>query len=96
MKSSIAVAAGMAAAILLVAPASAVDVENDDENAYEITITGDNGEAANFELTPGARESDVCAMRCTVNVEGIGSIDALEDELVVIRDGQLSKQPKRL
>lgn len=96
MKPSFAMAAGLAAAIMFAAPAYAVDIENADEDTHQISTSGENTEASKFELAPGTREAEICAGRCTVQVEGVGSIEADEDEVVVIRDGRLSKQPKQM
>jgi hypothetical protein len=94
LKSSVAIAACLAATICLAAPAFAVDIENEDETTYEVSTVGGNAELTNFELAPGAREADVCTGRCTVMVEGIGKVEADQDEIVIIESGRLLKEPK--
>lgn len=95
MKTSVPIVAFLGAFLLFGAAASAVDIENADEDAYQVTV-GEGEGAETFSLLPGGKQRNVCEERCTIQVEGVGSIEADEDELVVIRDGAITKRSKAL
>lgn len=76
---------------LFVGAASAVEIENEDESTYEVTVTEGN-DSNSFTLGPGMRERDLCEEKCTISVQGRGQIEAQEDDVVVIREGSLSKR----
>jgi hypothetical protein len=90
-----AAAATVGMVLFLGAAASAADIENADRDEYRITVK-EGDETSSFSLEPGGKEVDVCVVPCTLQVEGVGSMDVKEDEFVVIRNGALSKRVKSI
>jgi len=77
--------------VLALAPAAqAVDVLNEDGRDYDVVVV-ENGVESAFTLFSGGSEEDVCTT-CTIEIEGIGSIEASGKETVVISGGKLVKK----
>ena len=83
--------AALCATALIAGGALAVEIENQDDQVYEVTII-EGQDQSTFTLGPGMKESDLCEGRCTIAVEGRGQIEAEEDDVVVIRGGELTKR----
>lgn len=76
---------------LMLAPAArAVDILNVDGRDYDVIVT-ENGVESYFTLFSGGAEEDVCAA-CTVEIDGIGSIEASGKETVIVSGGKLTKK----
>ena len=78
------------AALLSAVPfayASAVDVVNEDETDYTL-IVNDGDREQEVLIGSGVRLEDVCTS-CTIEVEGVGEIEADEMDVVHIRGGEL-------
>ena len=78
------------AALLALFPASgsfAVDILNEDETPYTLTISSENGEK-DLKIQPDEFLKDVCD-KCTVTLEDLDVVEVDSDEVVVIRDGTL-------
>jgi len=78
------------AALLVLFPASgsfAVDILNEDEVPYALTISSENGEK-DLKIQPGELLKGVCA-NCAITLEDLDVVEADSDEVVVIREGAL-------
>lgn len=74
----------------LVSAAQAVDVLNQDGRDYDVIVV-ENGVESIFTLFSGGSEEDVCTA-CTIEIDGMGSIEASGKETVVISGGKLAKK----
>lgn len=82
-----------AAALALFAgsPALAVDIQNRDDVEYTAKVL-EYGETVEQPLAALGKEESVCESKCTITVEGVGTIEAEGNEVVVIEGRKLSKQ----
>ncbi len=91
-------ATAFASALLLSAGAYALDVENQDGTAYEVTTAAYDGGPVTFTLKPGEIKRDVCGgqMICNVMIdEKTNEFVAGTDEHVVIKGGKLNVMKPR-
>jgi hypothetical protein len=74
-------------ALIALTPAGvdAVDVVNEDEETYELVIS--EGSMSRTLILEGWGTVDNVCEACTIEIDGVGEIDAIEDEVVVIKDG---------
>lgn len=83
--------AATALVLLALTPAAqAVDILNEDGRDYDVIVV-ENGAESSFTLFSGGAEDDVCAA-CTLEIEGLGSIDASGKDTIVISGGKLTKK----
>ena len=76
-------------AVLLVCGAvAAVDLKNEDSRSYNIKVK--EGPATTSSSIDGNTTRLTICSDCSIQVEGVGSIEASGDEVVVIKDGKLS------
>ena len=71
------------------AAAEAVSLQNKDNQSYDIRVTGSSTMTGS--INGGVIKNGICRKACTIEVEGVGSIDADGSDRVVIRSGRLSK-----
>jgi len=72
--------------------AEAVDIVNEDDNAYDILMETD-GAKYKIEMYPGEYLTGVCG-RCTFSFEDGNSVEAEDDQVLVIKDGKLKLKYK--
>lgn len=90
MIKQISIAAGILA-LFAFAPAQALTITNNDDEAYEVTIVEGQGDGATtvMQLEAGANLADICENGCTVTLSS-GSEQAFDgSETVIIEDGVL-------
>lgn len=68
--------------------AGAVDLKNEDSATYTIVIH-DGPTATTSSIAGNTTRPGICS-ECTIDVEGVGTIEAAGDTVVVIRNGELS------
>ena len=78
-----------AVAASLANPAFAVSLQNKDSRSYDIRVTGSS--TMSTSIGGGVVKNGICRSACTIEVEGVGSIDASGSDRVIIRGGSLSK-----
>jgi len=84
-----AIAAVVGLGLLPAMPAHAVDIVNEDEAQYLVTIVATEGEMDTV-IDGMASLYEVCA-RCVIRIDGIGDVRADEDaSVVVIKDRRAS------
>lgn len=84
--------AAFLALLPLASPAFAVDLENTDDQDYEVTIVSSDGrENATFILQGGTTEENVCTA-CLIRIDGVGEIEAREGDNFEIAGGQLTNK----
>lgn len=77
------------ALILLSATSSlAVDIRNEDGGRYDLRI--DSGISTLSTFISSNTTMKACDDSCSIEVEGVGTIEASGDDVVVIEEGQLS------
>jgi|GEM_PF-4820406 len=77
-------------ALLLVSSMSqAVSLQNKDNKSYDIKVKGSS--TMSTSINGGTTKSSICSSSCTIEVDGVGSIEASGSDRVVIKDGKLSK-----
>lgn len=77
-------------ALLMVSSmAQAVSLQNKDNKSYDIKVKGSS--TMTTTINSGTTKSSICSSSCTIEVDGVGSIDASGSDRVVIKDGKLSK-----
>lgn len=69
--------------------ASAVSLQNKDNKSYNIRVTGSS--TMSTSINGGVVKNNICSSQCTIEVDGVGSIDASGSDRVVIEDGRLSR-----
>jgi hypothetical protein len=85
----IALAVAGVLAIAMIAPAHAMNLINEDDQAYEVTVVeaeGD-GNATSLMIDAGATIGDVCVNTCTLRMENGAELTVESDVDVVIQDG---------
>lgn len=75
-------------AILLPASAHAVSLQNKDSSSYDIKVKSSSSTMTSS-INGGVVKNSICSS-CTIEVEGVGSVDASGSDKVVIEDGKLS------
>ncbi len=78
-------------ALAVGSPAHALTLTNQDDKAYEVTVTVGEGDAAieTFKLESGAGKFDICSDGCTIRLDN-GTMQSFDgDESVTIQDGSL-------
>ena len=68
--------------------AHAVSLQNKDSEKYDIRVIGSS--TMSTTINGGVVKNNVCSSSCTIEVKGVGSIDASGSDRVVIEDGGLS------
>ena len=77
--------------IALAAPSSwAVDLINKDDKSYDVKIK-DGPSTTNTSIAGSTHRPSVCSS-CTIEVVGVGEVEASGDEKVVIKGGKISKE----
>lgn len=82
----------MTAAVVLATAnfASAASLQNKDNVSYDIRVTGSSTMSASIDA--GVIKNNICTDACTIEVKGVGSIDAEGSDKIVIENGALTKQ----
>ncbi len=78
------------AAILFAVTGHASDLKNEDSVRYEVRISS-GASTISTSIEGQTRQTNVCS-DCEIEVVGIGKIQVRGAEVVVIKDGKLSKQ----
>ena len=86
-------AAALCTGLLLALSASAVDIQNADDEDYQVTVI-EGGMRQALTLPGTSILSQICHGPCTLRIEGVGEVEADDQELVRIQDGEITKQPK--
>ena len=85
--------AALVTGLVLAVSASAVDIQNADDEDYQITVVaGETSQALTLPAT--AKLTRICEEACVVRIEGLGEIEVEEQEIVLIQGGEITKQPK--
>lgn len=79
----------MVAMLLISSISQAVSLQNKDNKSYDIKVKGSS--TMSTSISSGTTKSSICSSSCTIEVEGVGSIEASGSDRVVIKDGKLSK-----
>ncbi len=79
----------MVALLMMSSLAQAVSLQNKDNKSYDIKVKGSS--TMSTSISSGTTKSSICSSSCTIEVEGVGSIEASGSDRVVIKDGKLSK-----
>lgn len=79
----------MVAMLLVSGLSQAVSLQNKDNKSYDIKVKGSS--TMSTSISSGTTKSSICSSSCTIEVEGVGSIEASGSDRVVIKDGKLSK-----
>lgn len=66
----------------------AVELTNKDSQAYTVKVTQEGYEAEEISLEPGATQ-EVCTTNCQIEVDGIGSVNATDTEVLTIENGAI-------
>lgn len=77
-------------AVALATPALAVDLANKDSEGYKVNLI-DGASTTRSSIGSNTTQMSVC-WSCTIEVEGVGSVEAPEGSTVVIENGQISVQ----
>ena len=91
MRAFVAAAVAAGALIAISGTARAVELQNEDEETYQVTVT-EGEDTATFALGPLTKEGELCETKCTIKIEGLGSIEAEKDEIVLVRSGAITKR----
>jgi hypothetical protein len=94
MKSLARLAAATLASLTLLAAgdASAIDVRNEDERAYAMTVTS-SAMARDVNLRGLTLSFFVCVGSCEFKVEGVGTVKASGQDVITIRGGRFIPEP---
>ena len=68
---------------------SAVSLQNKDSKSYDIKVKGSS--TMSTSISGGTTKGSICSSSCTIEVDGVGSIEASGSDRVVIKNGKLSK-----
>lgn len=79
----------MIAMLMVSSLSQAVSLQNKDNKSYDIKVKGSS--TMTTSISSGTTKSSICSSSCTIEVDGVGSIDASGSDKVVIKDGKLSK-----
>ena len=83
-----------AVAMLLAVPAYAVEIENQDQRDYTVSLDVEPGFYIEFQLAAGQTRKNSCPDFCRVHVEGVGWVAPLSlHDKVIIKDGQMRLAP---
>jgi hypothetical protein len=81
----------LAAAVLATAgTAAAVDLKNEDAKKYDVKVE-EGASTTSTSIEGSTTKVSICS-ECRIVVEGVGSVEASGSDVVVIKDGKLSKQ----
>ena len=80
----------LATALVMTTSAHAVSLQNKDSVKYDIKVRSSSS-TMSASIDGGVVKNNICSS-CTIEVEGVGSIDASGSDKVVIRGGKLSVQ----
>ncbi len=82
----------VAASLLLICStaAQAVTLQNKDHQSYDIRVTGSS--TMSTSINGGVVKNGICSGSCTIEVKGIGSVDASGSDRVIIKGGRLEKR----
>jgi hypothetical protein len=75
-------------ALAFATPALAVDLVNKDSESYKVNLI-DGASTTRSSIGSNTTQMSVCSS-CTIEVEGVGSVDAPEGSTVVIQNGQIA------
>lgn len=78
----------LCAALLIPTSAHAVSLQNKDSSSYDIRVKSSSSTMTSS-INGGVVKNNICSS-CTIEVEGVGSVDASGSDKVVIEDGRLS------
>ncbi|MCP5370918.1 MAG: hypothetical protein H6907_04225 [Hyphomicrobiales bacterium] len=88
MKHSVAWATAALIALAPLAGAKAVEIVNEDNTDYALTV--DDGDAVTNVLVQAGGSLQLQCKKCLVGRDGEAAVEAVDDEVVVIREGKLS------
>jgi len=72
--------------------AMAVDIENADDQDYEVTIIPKDGQGSStLVLAAGTTEESVCTA-CTIKIEGVGEVEAQDGDNFEVSGGRISRK----
>lgn len=77
-----------AVVLLMVSGVFAVDLKNEDSSSYEIKIH-DGPSTTSTSIEGNTTRVSICS-DCTIEVVGVGTVEASGDAVVVIKNGELS------
>lgn len=81
----------LAAAVLgLAGAAAAVDLKNEDAKKYDVKVEV-GASTTSTSIEGNTTKVSICS-ECTITVVGVGTVEASGSDVVVIRNGELSKQ----
>ena len=75
-------------ALLVSSAAHAVSLQNKDSVKYDIKVRSSSS-TMSASIDGGVVKNNICSS-CTIEVDGVGSVDASGSDKVVIQDGKLS------
>ncbi len=75
--------------VLAATQAHAVSLQNKDSASYDIRVVGSS--TMSTSINGGVVKNGICRSACTIEVDGVGTIDADGSDRVVIKNGRLSK-----
>ncbi len=71
-------------------PAVAVDLKNEDSKKYPVKIH--SGATSTSSSIEGLMTRPSVCTKCKIEIEGVGSVEASGSDVVIIKDGKLSKK----
>lgn len=78
-----------AAGLALSASAAAVDLKNEDSRKYEVKVE-EGASTTSTSIEGNTTKVSICS-DCKITVVGVGTVEASGSDVVVIKDGKLSK-----
>jgi len=76
-------------AVLIATGVGAVDLKNEDSSSYDLKIH-DGPTTTSSSIEGNTTKVSICS-DCKIEVVGVGTIEASGDDVVVIKNGELSK-----
>jgi len=89
MKALIKTVVTMMAVVMGAGAASAIDVRNEDERPYTVTVTS-TAMSRDLEARPLTLSLVVCVGVCEFEVAGVGTVRAQKNDVVTIKDGKVT------
>ncbi len=81
----------LALPLLIAAPASAATLVNSDGEDYSFQIVDEDG-TIEYVIEAGQTLDEVCETKCKLIIEGVGEVDAIKGDTVVIREKKIEKR----
>lgn len=71
--------------------ATAATLMNQDGETYDFHVTDEHGRV-DFAIEAGQTLEEVCEEKCKIVIEGVGEVEVIKTDTVVIKDGKVEKR----